>query len=334
MTSSERQGCSIVAIDDVEDNKISVREIIFVDEIGSCAISEAVNHTIPCGNDKIELLSFRKKLYDKIAIEKDNANNLLLLEDEDNGKDFMTLFSYPVLKKDAESNLESRNTPLVSFDDLISMDDNYFILGKDKCGKTSLLRRIQIEHLINFSRNGRIPFYLDAKEYELRIDDKFSIEDLVRNYYSINRGKAKEILSSGFVLLIDNFSPHSGFATYFEEFLDEYPDVKFIACSEENLALTVDMMPFGDASFEKVFFHKLRKQELVQYTDKRLDPNSKKDELIRERIISLCNQLELPLNYWTISLILLIHNKSSESYAKNLFSILMSALMKFSIKNK
>jgi len=32
--------------------------------------------------------------------------------------------------------------------------------------------------------------------------------------------------------------------------------------------------------------------------------------------------MELPLNYWTISLLLMIHHKSSDTYSKNLFSIL------------
>jgi hypothetical protein len=322
LTSTERQGCSIVTIDDVEDNRISVQEIIFVDEIGACAIGDSVNHTIPCGNEKIEILSFRKKLHDKVPVEKENANALLLLDSDDGEKDFLTLYSHPVLKKESESDLESRNTPAISFEEFVSTEENYFVLGKDKCGKTSLLRRLQIEHLNNFSRNGRIPFYLDAKECEPKIDDKFSIEDLVRNYYGTNKSKAKEILSSPtFVLLVDNYVPNSGFASYFEQFLNDHPAIHFIVCAEENLSRTVDFKPFGNAAFEKIFFHKLRKQELVVYTEKRLDANSKKDE-IRERIVALCKQLELPMNYWTISLLLLIHNKSSDSYSKNLYSIL------------
>ena len=36
----------------------------------------------------------------------------------------------------------------------------------------------------------------------------------------------------------------------------------------------------------------------------------------------MCKQLELPLNYWTVSLLLLIQHKSSDTYSKNLFSIL------------
>lgn len=52
---------------------------------------------------------------------------------------------------------------MISFEELISNTENYTILGKDKCGKTSLLKRIQLEYLINYSRNGRIPFFSTQK---------------------------------------------------------------------------------------------------------------------------------------------------------------------------
>jgi hypothetical protein len=83
----------------------------------------------------------------------------------------------------------------------------------------------------------------------------------------------------------------------------------------------MDIFEFGDTLYEKVFFHDLRRQEIIAYTEKRLKHSQKKEQ-IQEKIIQLCKQLELPLNYWTVSLLLLIHNKSSDSYFKNLFSVL------------
>ena len=38
--------------------------------------------------------------------------------------------------------------------------------GKDKCGKTSLLKHIQLFHTKNYSYTGIIPFYIDYKDYE------------------------------------------------------------------------------------------------------------------------------------------------------------------------
>lgn len=324
LSHKESIGCSLVEVDNIEENKINVREITYLEDSNECHISENIAYTIPCGIKKAEVLSFRKKIYDKIANEKANANSLLLLknDEDENENEFLSLYNHPVLKKESNSNLESKNTPTVSFEELVTSENNHLILGKDKCGKTTLLKRIQIEHLINFSRNNRIPFYIDAKMYEAKVDDKFSIENLIRSYYDSNRGKVLEMLSSSnFVLLVDNYTPNSGFSEYINNFIKTYPNIKFIICAEQNLSRTVDMIVLGDAIYEKLFFHELRRQEVISYTEKRLSLNSKTEE-IQQKIIQLCKQLELPLNYWTISLLLLIHTKSSDSYAKNLFSIL------------
>ena len=130
-------------------------------------------------------------------------------------KDFLSLYNHPVLKKESEDGLSTSVSTMISFEELISNTENYTILGKDKCGKTSLLKRIQLEYLINYSRNGRIPFFFDAKEFEQKLDSSFDLELHIRNYFEINKEKVKEILTSGlFVLLIDNYSPNSGVAEY------------------------------------------------------------------------------------------------------------------------
>ena len=322
LTSEGSQGCSIICVDDIEDNKIHVRELVYSEEIDKCNIGEAINYTIPCGNEKLEILNFRKKLHDKTEIEIDNANKLLLIENDEDTHSFLSLYNHPVLKTEAESNLESKHSPIVPLDELIGSSNNYYILGKDKCGKTTLLKRIQIEVLMNFNRNGNVPFYIDARDCENKVDDRFSIIDLVKDYYGINRAKATSIVKSeGFVLLVDNYTPYTGFALYLNDFLKENENLRFIICSEECLYRKMEASPFGDVAFDKLYFHNLRRQEIVQYTEKRLHSSSQTDH-IRRKIIEICKQLELPLNYWTISLLLLIHHKSSESYAKNLFSIL------------
>lgn len=322
LSSKVNLGCSIVEIDEIEENKIIVKELTYIEDGDICFLGPDIIHTVPCGTEKSEIIAFRKKLFDKIIIEKENANNLLLLKEEDEKNDFLTLYNHPVLKRDTEGGLESKNAAAISLEEIVTGKENYVILGKDKCGKTSLLKRIQIDCLINFSRNGKIPFYFDAKEYESKIDSNFEIEQYIRSYFGISRAKAKQLLSSNdFLLLIDNYSYNSAIGEYLNGFLTDYPDITYIACSEYNLSRTVDLFQLGNSIYEKLFFHDLRRKEIIAYTDKRLSANQKREE-IQEKIIQLCKQLELPLNYWTVSLLLLIHNKSSDSYSKNLFSIL------------
>lgn len=322
LSSKVNLGCSIVDLDEVEENKIRVKELTYISENECCFISPEIIHTVPCGLEKIELIAFRKKIFDKIAIEKENSNNLLLLKDDEVEKDFLSLYNHPVLKKESEGGMESKNAVLFSLEDIITSPDNLVVLGKDKCGKTSLLKRIQIEILMNHSRNCRIPFFFDAKEYESKLESNFEIELLIRNYYGINKTKVNEILASNnFLLLIDNYSSKSPMSEYLNRFFIEYSNISYIICSEYNLSRSVDLFQFGNTLYEKLYFHDLRRKEIVAYTDKRLSSNQNK-EVAQEKIILLCKQLELPLNYWTISLLLLIYNKSADSYSKNLFSIL------------
>jgi len=322
LSAKENLGCSLVEIDEIQENIIRVKELTYITDNDSCHIGNEIVHTIPCGSDKLEIIAFRKKLFDKIFYEKENANNLLLLKENEEKEDFLILYNHPVLKRESEGGLETKKTEIVSLEEIIMCQDNFLILGKDKCGKTSLLKRIQIECLINYSKNGKIPFFFDAKEYESKLDRNFNIESLVRSYFEINRAKVQEILSSNdFLLLVDNYTTNSSMTEYLNKFFKVYPNIKFIICSEYNLSRTVDSFQFGSSIYDKLFFHDLRRKEIIAYTDKRLASNQNKQE-VQEKIIQLCKQLELPLNYWTVSLLLLIHSKSSESYSKNLFSLL------------
>ena len=236
--------------------------------------------------------------------------------------DFLTLYNHPVIKKEAEGNLDSKTSLIINLEEFISRGKNYLVLGKDKCGKTSLLKRIQLECLANYSRIRKVPFYFDVREYETKIEKKFNFEKLIKLYFNISNSKVNEILeNNNFVFLIDNYSPDSSLVNNIDAFFTKYNKVSFVIATEFNLSRTVDIFQFGGLICDKVYFHDLRRQEIIKYTDQRLSKNQKKED-IQEKIIQLCKQIELPLNYWTVSLLLLIHNKSSDSYSKNLFSIL------------
>lgn len=319
LSNSENLGCSIIELDDIEENKINVKELTYVYDDTSFHISKPIIYTIPCGEEKDQKIAFRRKLNDKIELEKDNANSLLLVKGKD--CDFLSFYRPPILKYESEDSVESKKLPIVNLDEILNSNKNYVILGKDKCGKTSLLRKLQLDCLMNYSRNAIIPFFLDCKD----LRSIASVEDLVRSiksYYSINNKTTNEILSSdNFILLLDNYSPHTPISEIINDFLTKYNKIKYIVCGEYNLSMKIEMFNFGDSLYDRLYNYDLRRQEIVSYIDNRLTTNYKKNE-VQEKIIRLCKQLELPLNYWTISLLLLIYDKSSDSYSNNLFSIL------------
>lgn len=322
LSSNEALGCSFLQFNEDQENEIFVNEITYLEDANACHFRDAVVHTIPSGSEKHEILNFRKKVSEKISVEKQNACSLLLTKDEDSSEDFLNTYTHPLLKSKQEGTAEAKNAEAVSLEDLVSSKSNYLILGKDKCGKTSLLKRIQIEALSTYSRTGKIPLYYDAKEFDTKEDNETILEQTLLNYYSINKRKRDLLLTgSECILLIDNYNPKSAFALYFENFLNKYSEIRYIVCSEFNITRAMDLFPFGETSNERLFFHDLRRKEIVTFTEKRL-ANVKKKEDIQEKIILLCKQLELPLNYWTISLLLLIYNKTTDSISKNIFSIL------------
>lgn len=317
----EALGFSLISVQDF--GEIKVQEITYSKEANECYGHEPIVHTLPCGEEKIKQNSFRKKIFNKFPIELSNADDLLLSENENNAGDFLTLFNNIVLKTESDYGIDSSNSSDFNYQELIDDKKNYLIFGKDKCGKTSLLRKVQLENLKNFSRHGIIPFYIDCKEYESKINDKFNFEKLISSYFEINNSFTDQIIKSGnFKLLIDNFNPHSSISETINKFLIKYSSVCFVICSDYNITRTVEVYHFGNLNYKKLYFHDLSRKEILSYTEKWAMSNTENKEVVQEKIVLLCKQLELPLNYWTISLLLLIYKKSNDDYYKNLFEIL------------
>ena len=324
LAKKEIMGCTLIQNDDLEDHKFYVQEITYIRDSNECHMGSPIMITIPIGTEKEERSRVRKKVYEKIEIEKVNADNLLLLKKEDSGKDFLASYNTPLIKRSKEDAMSASISAPISMEDLYSCGNSVIVLGKDKCGKTSLLRRIQLELLMNYTSYNKIPLFLDAKEEEHKIDDSYDIYNLLRSYLGTNRKMTAELMESQqLVLLVDNFRPLSGFANYLQNLIKVYPNVLFIAVGEDNCSTSYEIsrLELGDHGCGVLYFHDLRRREIIQYTDQQLSNVINRTE-VQERIIKLCKQMELPYNYWTISLFLLIHHKSSDTYSKNLFSIL------------
>ena len=326
LSKKEQLGCSFIENDDIQDNRFLVSELTYVE--GECHVGSPIVITIPIGENKEERIQLRKKVYDKISIEIENANSLMLLGAEDTHLDFLSSYNPPYIKSSREDSMNANLAETVSLNEIFELQNNLIVFGKDKCGKTSLLKRVQLEYLMSYSTYNRIPIYLDSKEEEARIErmnGEFQIENIVRSYLGINRSLTCEIFNSNqLVLLIDNFKVNSAFANYLVEFLTGHPNIHFLITTDDVISNNMEMenLEMGeDVTWRCLYFYDLRRQEIIKYTDKQLSSIRDKNT-IQERILKLCKQMELPYTYWTVSLFLLIHHKSSDTYNKNLFSIL------------
>ena len=317
--------CSFIENLDHEPNKYLVNEITYVRDSNECHFGSVVEVTIPVGEEKAEQIRLRSKIHDHIETEVQNANTLLLQNDRDDENAFIKKFNAPHIKTQREDTSNSSLAPNVMMSEFYAADANFIIYGRDKSGKTSLLRRIQLEYLMHYTTYQRIPLYLDAKQESIKIDDRYDLELQLRNYLAINNRLNESIVHSDkLVLLVDNFRPNDAFCNYLAYFIKDHPKCVLFLATDDNLSntLQIDSLDFvKNGCFNRVYFHNLRRQEIIKYTDENLSDREDK-EAIQEKIMKLCKQMELPFNYWTISLFLLIHHKSSDAYSKNLFAIL------------
>jgi predicted phosphodiesterase len=278
--------------------------------------------TVPCGEIKHNQNKLRQKITSKFNKELQIANQLLLDYDEQNPNAFIDTFTAPVLSRRSDTEIATKDKQAeVNFGEFINSTSNYIIYGKDKSGKTSLLKRLQLYYLKSFSISGITPLYIDYKECGNRYK-KFEIQKVLTNDFEINNNDAINIIDEErLVLLIDNYSPNSQVHEVILSFLNEHPNNRFIICSDSTTSRVI----IGDVEeldHEKLYIKDLTRKEIRLYTQKQQNIKHDEHDILLEQIDKLCRQLQLPVNYWTVSLIRLIFKKSNDDYSKNLFSIL------------
>jgi predicted MPP superfamily phosphohydrolase len=316
-------GYSIVNVDFDDLENLIIDKGTFIKKQNDFIDLESVEVTLPCGLEKKKQNRFRQKIVEKYNNELENSNQLLLSYDVDEiNQNFLDTFTPPKLSKNSEAEQTSNDETFnVSFDSLLSKDDNYLIFGEDKCGKTSLLKRGQLYYLKNYSFNGYVPFYFDYKEWE-NSENKVDLIRIIANYYQINKKDTEDIVKSGkFVVLVDNLNVRSPLHEIVLNFIvDNKP--RFIVCSEYVASRVYSTSILDDLDFERIFFRDLSRKEIRLYTEKNDSVKAAKTDEVVEKITNFCTQLKLPLNFWTVSIILVIFKKSNDDYTKSLFAVL------------
>lgn len=313
-------GFSIIEYNTDFEETAFVDKYHFIVEKDAFDLIEKVEVTIPVGSEKTDQNRVREKVYSKLTTELLNAKDLLLNNDDDeNDNLFIDLFNKPKIKLTPKQELkEKTDLENFNFDTLLINENNYFIYGYDKSGKSSLLKYIQIYHLKNYSKNGNIPFYIDFKE----IDSK-DLLDEIRKYYGLSREKTKDIINNhNFRLLVDNFDINHPFYEKLTLFLTEYPNVNFIITCDYITSRLYNDYPVDHKTYQKLYLHDISRNDVRTFIEKNdLISNESKDTLL-EKIVSFCKQIELPLSYWTVSLIMVIHKKSKFDISKNIYNLL------------
>lgn len=299
---------------DLNTFDVDIKKYRYVNSDNIFTITQEYTSHIPINKEKereVKVYKQTKQLFEKTLID---ANSLIIFNKEERAdKNFLDYYNDPIIKdksyfENIDENNASRNS--IIFDKLLK--DNYIIFGKDKSGKTSLLRKIQLELLNNYFIYKEIPIYIEFKNsYSV---NRFDIVDYIRQNYFLNKSDSDTLLANEkFHFLIDNYNPDSKQQTDF--LLSILKRVKNNITtitsfeSQESLAYSQNFQLNG-TSFKKAFIHPLNRKCIRTQTEKVLQEYDKEEkEKIVNKVLSIFSQLNIPYNYWSLSLFLWIYKK-------------------------
>ena len=254
--------------------------------------------------DDIELYKAIKNAFEK---ELSEANDLLVFEEDSNFKNnFLDLFSPPLIKSTSTTQTVEKSRKMESINLNNLYDNNFIIYGKDKSGKTSLLRKIELDILKNYLHKNLIPFYVDFKNI-----NSLNINKLLKNLLGLSNTKIKQIAKEKtYLLLIDNFNPDKENSYELYKMLSESLKVSsFVITCEETFTSTIEKIELNVA-FKKTFLHSITRTEIREHTSKCLIgiKKSEQQEIIN-KIEIIFKQLNIPFDYWSLSLFLWLYRK-------------------------
>lgn len=286
---------------------------------------DIIKADIPLHGDKRNQNEFRKTVRKRLNEETNKANDLFLSANEDESSSFLELFTNPIIKNKSKAELASKKEDTLSsnLEEIIFSNDNYLIYGKDKSGKTSFLYKSLLDLLRNFSSTKIIPFYIDSKEY-IKNQKTLDISRLLTQYYEVSKSKLDGLLSKYTLkLLIDNYDPNnSNFNSELNKFLEEQKNVSFMAITEDSMMKQYELIEFDGQAYSKLFIHEISRNEVRSLTNKWPNIETDRKELILDKINQIFIQLNIPMNYWTVSLFLWIFEKTNDANFHNNFELI------------
>ncbi len=280
------------------------------------------NFSIPTSKIKEDQNKLRKNIRKRFLEELEESKNLFV--ESKNRKDSKNLFessTEPVLKDKSLSEMlgnENQSYPDFTWSTFYDFAEDYLIFGKDKCGKTVLLKKIELELLNNYATHDFMPFYIDVK-YWSTSEKKFDFEKEFAKTYFVNISSAKKIISSkNVIILIDNYhTDDSKIKDSLEEVAASHENFRLIVCAISSSLSSFDNQRFNGRSLRKLYFHRLRKKHIKALTKKNYNLPEEREEQIVEKINTIFKKLSIPFNYWTVSIFLWVFNKNISSGLHN-----------------
>ena len=299
-------GFSVIDLD-VDTYDIQIDNYSYIQDDNIFLVSSSPKCSLPMNEEKreqTELLKNIKNAYSDILHE---ANTLMINYVDEEDDNFLDYFNIPILKEKSyfESIESIKKDKNVDFSKLY--ESNYIIFGKDKYGKSSLLRKIQLDILSNYQEKQILPIYVDLKiEKNLH---NFKLESRVKILLKVTKRKAQSLIEKNKIhFLVDNFNENELFHIAF---------IKKIATEMEKTIVTVVSEETSESrnfigleNFTKLFIHPVSHMNIRSHVGRMLvDSNNEIQEEIIRKINTLFTQMNIPFNYWHLSMFLWIYKK-------------------------
>lgn len=306
-------GYSLVDTNEEELNGIFSSRLY--DQKNECFYSlEDKKFDIPSSQLKIEQNRLRKNIRKRFFDELEDSKSLFVENENDSSsKNLLELSTDPVLKAKSQSEIVKDEDNIETdflWSDFHKFEFDFIIFGKDKCGKTILLKKIELELLDNYSLHNYIPFYIDIKEWH-NSDKKFDFSKEFSKHYYLNKSEATKLLEEKqIVILIDNYHiNHPDLRDYIANFVSIHEKIRLIICSIDSVVNTFDKNVIDGRTLNKLHFHRLRKKHIKELAGKNSNLTDEKQNQIVDKIDNIFKKLSIPFNYWTISVFLWVFKK-------------------------
>jgi DNA repair exonuclease SbcCD nuclease subunit len=281
---------------------------------------------IPLQGTKKEQNEFRGKIRSILETELENANELFITSGKGNEENiqFLELFTEPVIKEKSKSELTNSSSmlPKLELNSILDTKENYVLFSKDKGGKTSLLTKLKLDLLFNYSTKKIIPYYFDACTY--KNNDQFDIIKEMSKYFMLSYNKTKDLFTKYHIkLLIDNYEPSNhNVNKSIQTLLSTCKNISFVITTRETVKKTYEDLVFDSVSYKTYYLHDISRTEVRALANKWTTIPDERKEVAIDKVMQIFRQLNMPLNYWTVSLFLWIFEKTNEANFHNSFELI------------
>lgn len=309
---------------EIDEDTYEVKETPYFYQDGKFTAANTRCLAIPVSEEKKAINDFRRLMRKKLQQCQQTADKQFVYgKNGEDGYTFNTLFKEPIIKdKSLQEILTSKKEGTrVLMQDILTYDKSAILFGHNKCGKTSLLYKFQIETLQTYAQTNIIPYFVKYEKYKKGA--AFDLKDEMRSYFEKNRKDLDKLVEDHIILLlIDDVDLNDEiFLGNLQTQLKSFKKARFIASAEETMSKQCALINFEDDNIKKYYIHDITSKEVHQLTNSWPNISTENKKKVEEKIMQIFNQMHIPFNYWTTSLFLWIFEKTDESNIHNNFEL-------------